>query len=184
MIYMSITLTFVYTKAMPKLTGEELAKLYPRAKTYDELRMGQKQLHELRRPKYIALRTATWTALCIPTTTLTYSLLTKVGLGILSGSTVATLSSVCLSLLLLGFAIAFIYYMWWLIDGVTSKVLITTTLLHASLGGVLVGALALYFYAIRHGHSSLLATAATALVVFVVAFGITTFMLKKQPYSQ
>jgi hypothetical protein len=164
---------------MPKLTEEQLAKLYPAAKTYDELQAKRAELDEIRRPKFVALKIATWTALCVPLIASVFHFLKKVTVGLTSGDTIATLSSVCIGLLLAGFAAAFIYYMWWLAERVASKTILATSLMYTLLAGVLIAAIAAYFYALEHEISALIAVASITSCTFIASVGIVGYLLKR-----
>lgn len=164
---------------MPKLTEEQLAKLYPAAKTYDELQARRAELDEIRRPKFVALKIATWTALCVPLIAGVFHFLEKVAVGLTSGDTITTLSSVCIGLLLTGFAAVFMYYMWWLTESIASKVILATSLLHVLLSAVLAAAVVIYFYALEHEMNALFAVVLMTSCAFIASMGIVGYLLKQ-----
>lgn len=170
----------LYTIVMPQLTEEQLAKLYPTAKTYDELQAKREAIDEIRRPKFVALKIASWTALCVPLIASVFYFLAKVTVGFTSGDTITTLSSVCISLLLVGFNAVFVYYMWWLAESIASKVILATSRMYTLLAATLIGASTAYFYAVEYGINGLLAVAVTTSFTFMLSAGIVSILLKRQ----
>lgn len=127
---------------MPQLTEENLAAIYPTAKTYDELRAERKQLQEQRRPKHVAPKIACFTSFSVPVVTVAYFIIQRVASTMLStsggpGASMAVLTGVCFLILAGIVGLGVLYYLWWLIDGLASKVFVNTPLLYLFLGGVL-----------------------------------------------
>ncbi len=121
---------------MPKLTGEELSKLYPRAKTYDELQQ-EKELRQLaQRPKLAAEKIAFCVALGVLTVFTVYTLVSRVAGSFSDGSVEATMTGVCLAMLLVLFGAAILYSIYKTIDGLVSKTIVTTPQFYTLLGGV------------------------------------------------
>ena len=118
---------------MPRLTGEELSKLYPKAKTYDELQAKHEKIKEIRRPKFVALKIASLTTLIAAAGLGVYATILWLLPSFESGSTGTTMFGVCVALLSAVFGIAAAYYLYSLIDGIASKVFINTTPLYVTL---------------------------------------------------
>ncbi len=129
---------FEYTEYhMPKLTGEELSKLYPQAKSYEELRAEREQIKEVRRPKFVALKIALWTALIVPVALTVYHTVLRLILSIEPESIDGALFGVCLAILAAVVGLAIVYYLYSLIDGVASKIFLSTTPLYFTLAIIL-----------------------------------------------
>lgn len=144
---------------MPHLTEEQIAKLYPRAKTYDEIQAARKDRDEQRRPKFVALKIAFCASLAIliVTTTLYFiqQILSRMFLatGTGTGASLMILSSVCGLIILGALCLSSLYYLWSIIDGIASKTIALTALFHASLIGILciAAAIGIFFYLQGHG---------------------------------
>lgn len=121
---------------MPKLTGEELSKLYPTAKTYDELQQEKEQRQEIMRPKFVAEKIAFCMALGIVVVCTVYAFISGITGTFNDGSVEATMTGVCLTTLLVLLGAAALYYIYKLIDELVSKTIVTTPQFYAMLGGV------------------------------------------------
>lgn len=120
----------VYTKSMPKLTGEELSKLYPHVKTYDELQADRARMDEQRRPKLVALKVAFAAALGvlgIPTVYLIYRMASELISGADEGSISIVMTAVFSSIFLIVVCLAVLYYLYTFIDSLASKTMAIST---------------------------------------------------------
>lgn len=129
---------------MSKLTEEDLAKIYPNAKTYDELQAEHGLLKEQQRPKFVAPKIAFWTSLSVPTVALVYYGAQRVGLTTIggvgpgqTGASMTVLAGVCLVVLFCIIGLVILYYLRSLIDGLASKTLTNTTPLYVVLLGII-----------------------------------------------
>ena len=166
---------------MAKPTGEELSKLYPTPKTYDEHQADLREIQEIRRPKFVELKIGIWTALFIPVVVVVCRIVVGITATFRPGAeTVAVLSGVSGALLSVAAGLGALYYLWWLIDSVASKVIVAPSMLYASLGGSILVALGLCLY-ISYELSMVIAVVGTTLFTFIVAVWLTGFILKKQP---
>lgn len=170
---MSIMLTArVYLNYMSQLTEEELAKIYPRAKSYDELQAERAAREEERRPRFIAAKIATGATLAIPTVVITYLVAIRVTAITPTSSSMSVLAGVCIVILICIAGLAILYYLWSLIEGLASKVIANTPLLYLLLVGILciAGAIGSALYA---HYDTIAATAAATLWTFAASYGVT-----------
>lgn len=127
---------------MAQLSEEKLARIYPSAKTYDQLQAERNLLEERRRPKFVALKIALWTSLSVPIVALVYYGAQRVGLTALrtagpgSNGSMTVLAGVCLVVLFCIMGLVMLYYLRSLIDGLASKALTNTTPLYLVLLGI------------------------------------------------
>lgn len=129
---------------MPQLTEEDVAKLYPRAKSYDELQTEREFREAERRPKYASARIALWASLSVPAITIPYyaslrivAVAYPVAASGSSSSSMAVLAGVSLIILLSMIGLAILYYLRSLIDSIVSKTIVATRLFYLVLIGIL-----------------------------------------------
>lgn len=170
-----------YTVLMAKPTGEELSKLYPTPKTYEERQADLREIQEIRRPKFVELKIGIWTALFIPIVVVVCRIVVGIAATFQPGTgTVVVLSGVSGAFLSIAAGFGTLYYLWWLIDSVASKVIVDPSRLYASLGGIIFATLGLCLYILRYEFSLFQTTTGVTLLTFVAAFWVTRSVLKKQ----
>ncbi len=125
---------------MPQLTEEDLNKIYPRAKTYDELEAARELRAEQARPKLVALKIALWTSLCIPAVVVPYFAALHVVATANTSSSMEVLAGVCFVVLLGIFSLFCLWYLRSHITTLASKVFVSTTLLYTILVAILAAA--------------------------------------------
>lgn len=153
---------------MPKLTGEELSKLYPKAKTYDELQIEREQTEEARRPRFVSLKVALWTTLIAVVAIAVYQAVLLLFPSFESGAVVDVMPGVCGAMLSALLGMAAVYYLYSLIDGVASKVFLNTALLYGAL---------LIVLCICGGLGALLTYLEYSAIVVAVIATLSTFIL-------
>jgi len=156
---------------MPKLTEEDLAKIYPTPKTYDELQTERELREEAKRPKFVAAKIALWASLFVPVVAITgYAALRVARSPETIGSSMAVLAGVCIVILLVIVGLAALYYLWSLIESLASKTIIATSLFSAALLAILglTGGAGVVLY--LYGFHPTVITLIMAAVVFVSSF--------------
>lgn len=123
----------VYTTSMPRLTGEELSELYPKAKSFDQLRAESAQLQELRRPRLVALRIALCTTVCAVALLIAYRLIIHTIPTSQNNDPQVALVGVGMIGLILAATLAVLWYLRSLIENVVSKTIAAPALLYTSL---------------------------------------------------
>lgn len=113
---------------MTQLTEEDLAKIYPTPKTYDQLEAEKKQREEEARPKFVALKIASWMTLSVPTVIITWYATRHIVATFRAPSSMAILAGVCLTMLVCIAGLAILYYLWWLIEKLAYKTMVATSL--------------------------------------------------------
>lgn len=121
---------------MPKLTGKELSNLYPKAKTFDEMRAESKQIQELRRPRFVPAKVATWVTLGGITVLTAYYLIARI-MNDLSDDAMQALTSMSFAGIIAVGAVASVFYLRSLIDGLASRIIVSMPLLYTMLGIIL-----------------------------------------------
>ena len=112
---------------MPKLTGEELSRIYPQAKTYDELHAQREAIKEARRPKFVAIKIASCTALIAAVALAFYQIILRLLPLFESAEVGSVMLGVCSLVLSVIISLVTIYYLYSVIDDVASKILASTT---------------------------------------------------------
>lgn len=162
---------------MPKLSGKELSELYPKAKTFDEIRNERALIAEQRRPRLVPAKVGLWTALTVPVVFTAYHLVVRVLISHIGTSAGPTLSGVSLSLLICVTAVALLWYLYSLIDGTASKVLAAMPLLYGTLTTILFLAGSAFATLLGLGYDATVVALIITLVVFLVAYGATQLIL-------
>lgn len=121
---------------MPKLTGQELSDLYPKAKTFDELQAASDEIQELHRPRFVPAKIASWTTLGV-IAVLVVSRQIEGIMSNLSDDAMQVLTSVSFAGILALGAIAILLYLRSLIDELASKIIVSMPLLYTALGVIL-----------------------------------------------
>lgn len=166
---------------MPKLTGEELSALYPKAKTYDELQE-ERRLRDLeRRPTFVKEKIALYTSLGIPTVFVAYFIVQRTSEALFreGANTGPVLTGVCFSILTLLVATAALYYLYTLINGLASKVFLDTSLLYLLLITVLCAGIGIGVFLVQaQGYNFMLTAAAATLATFALSFAAGSLFKK------
>jgi hypothetical protein len=163
---------------MPKLQGKGLSDLYPKPKTYDQLKAEREEVQLARRPRFVAPKIALWSTAGMFTVLAAYGLITLIINDHLS-SAGAVISGTFFSFLVCLAGMAAIFYVYTLINSVISRTLISSTALYSALliilviNGVLIQLLA------QNRLNIFLAMFSALLFNFVVAYFAVRFLLKR-----
>jgi hypothetical protein len=161
---------------MTQLSEEDLAKIYPTAKTYDELQAERELRREQGRPKHMPIKIALWASLSVPIIALIYEMAQRVGLTTLNSAagqtnaSMTVLTGVCIVILLGILGLASLYYLWSLINGLASKTLVNTTPLYFMLAGALLTATGISIVLHLYTYNFVVITLVPMVWVFIVSF--------------
>lgn len=130
---------------MSKLNGKELSELYPKQKSYDELRdeAGRRQL--ARQPRFTSIKIAIWASLGVFAVLMAYDLIAYIIKRSFSSPNEAIFSA-SFSILLSLATLAALLYFYTLINNLVAKVLVSSAILYAAL--VSIGIIAGFILAI------------------------------------
>lgn len=117
---------------MTKLRGKELSELYPRPKTYDELKAEHEARNIARQPRFIAIKCAVSTTLGTFTIFTSYKLIEFVLQGGMSSPTTALAAAAFSIFIGLG-AIAILWYLYSIIDRLVTVSMSSTNLFYTCL---------------------------------------------------
>lgn len=109
---------------MPEVDRTKLSELYPRPKTYTELKQERVRINEIRRPKHVPLKSAGYSTGTLLAGLIAVSVITSILTGNMS-STGQVLALVCFSILVGLMAFAVIGYLLINMNSLMSKVLIS-----------------------------------------------------------
>lgn len=157
---------------MPKLNGKELSDLYPKPKTYVQLKAERKEAQLARRPQFVALKIALWATLTIPIALAAYHFI--VGVMNNLSSTGAVLAATSFSFLICLIGIAAIFYLYTLTNGLILKTSLSATTLYFALLIILVASGALLQLLVQ----SQVSVSVAALPVFLFNFLATYFAVR------
>ena len=164
---------------MPKLTPEDLSRLYPQAKSFDELE-AERRLRDLERyPRFVSEKISLCTALCGATVFAVYHLVLRTMAGSLS-SAGSVLSGVSFSILVLAAGMATLWYLYSLIDGLVSRVITAASLLYGALAGVLFVSGLVHATLARFAIVGMPAIATTLLLSFLLAYFSVRLIIRHQ----
>lgn len=155
---------------MPKITEEDLANIYPRAKSYDELQAEREQREIAGRPKFVAAKIALWASLMVPVAFAVYFVMLYLMTTIRAGSTGGALFSVSFATLSAVIGLSAVYYLYSRIDDLVSKTVASSSILYGILAVTLCAAGGMGATLQSHGYNLITAIAAATFTVFVVSF--------------
>ena len=141
----------LYTVTMPQLTEEELAKIYPAAKSYDEVQEEREQLQEKRRPKLVALKVGAYVAAAVAFTITAYILTTKLIKATIpevgsAASTASVMIGVFGMCLIGAVTIGIVYYLYTLTSSLLYRTFAASSFPTALLGAVFVATVTLAWF--------------------------------------
>jgi len=161
---------------MPKLQGKELSDLYPKPKTYDQLKAEREQVQLAHRPRFVAPKVALWSTAAIFTVLAAYGFITLI-MGHLS-SAGAVISNTFFSFLVCLVGMAVIFYLYTLINGLVPRTPLSSTVLYAALFIILVVS-GVVMQLLVQRQLNIFLTAFTALLFnFAAAYFTVRFLLK------
>lgn len=106
---------------MPELRGKELSELYPKPKSFEELKSERKARLIARQPKHVSVKISAWSTLILATSLLTYSAFAALFSDTLTSTGDAFFRAG--SFILIGLlAVAVIFYLYLLIRDVSSEI--------------------------------------------------------------
>ena len=161
---------------MPKLNGKELSELYPKPKTYEQLKTEREQAQLARKPRFVALKIASWSTAAVFTVLAAYNLITLIMTNRLS-SAEAVLSGVSFSFLACLAAMAAIFYLYTLINALAPRTPISSTILYTALPIILVISGVLMQLFVQNRLNTLLAMFLALLFNFAVTSLAIRFLL-------
>jgi hypothetical protein len=122
---------------MPKLQGKELSDLYPKPKTYDQLKAEREQAQLARKPRLVAPKIALWSTATLLTVLGAYNFITLILSDHLS-SAGAVISGASFSFLVCLAGMAIIFYLYTLIGSLLPRTPLSSTVLYSTLLIILV----------------------------------------------
>lgn len=163
---------------MPKLQGKELSDLYPKPKTYDQLKAEREQVQLAHKPRFIASKIASWSTAAILTALGVYSFITLIMNDHLS-SAGAVISGTSFSFLVCLVGMAVIFYLYTLINGLIPRTPLSSTVLYVALLIILVISGALMQLLVQSQFNIFLAAFAALSFNFLVTYFTVRFLLKR-----
>lgn len=165
---------------MPKLTGQELSDLYPKAKTFDELQAATQEIQELRRPRLVPIKVATWVTLGVVSILVAYYLIARI-MSNLSDDAMQVLTSVGLSGTIAVGAVAMVIYLRSLIDELASRIIVSMPLLYTALGTIVGISGSIFGVFVQYiGYDSLFTASLVLPFVFFATYAATLLIMKHQ----
>lgn len=163
---------------MPKLSGKDLASLYPKPKTFDEFETERKQRDAARRPRLVPLKISLWMTLGMAIVLATYELVRRIMAGSLS-SEGAVIFGLTTSILIVSVAGAVLFYLYSLITSLTIKTLIFTSRLYAALAVIVFLACIILTALAEFGYGTMLTIVILLLLVFLTTYFVVGFVIKR-----
>lgn len=166
---------------MAQLTEEELARLYPTPKTFDEQQAERAVIDELRRPKFPALQMSLWLAASVPVMLVVYHANSYLVSALNEfSSTGEVLAGVSFGLLTLILGVLLLYYFYTQFDALVSKTISATPVLYRLLAGMFFATGASFTALGQLERSDTGVAVATTLVAFALSFAVISYVLKRQ----
>lgn len=162
---------------MSKLSGKELSDLYPKPKTYEQLKVEQEQAAPARKPRFVAPKIALWSASAIFTVLVAYEFIVFF-IGSNLDSSFAVISGVSASFLVCAAAMAVLFYLYTLAGNLLRKTLLSSTVLYVSLSIVLIACGYVLQVLLQNQLPLAIAGAIVLLVTFSITYFVTKFLLK------
>ncbi len=156
---------------MTKLRGKELSELYPRPKTYDELKAERETRSIARQPRFIATKCAASTALGTLTMLATYKLIESILKGGVSSPTTA-LAAAAFSIFLGMGSIAILGYLYSLINRYATVSMSSSNLFYACLVTIVILCSLLLTILLSSSVSYLISLAVVLFIAYVSTFVI------------
>lgn len=164
--------------SMPKLQGKELSDLYPKPKTYDQLKAEREEDQLARRPRLVAPKIALWSTAIMFTVLVAYGFITLIMNDHLS-SAGAVISGVSFSFLVCLTSMAVIFYVYTLLNSLVPKTPLSSTVLYAALLIILVISGVLMQLLVQNQLNIFLAMFSALLFNFVITYFAVRFLLKR-----
>lgn len=161
---------------MPKLTGKDLASLYPRPKTFDELAQERERREKDRRPRFAPLKISLWVTLGVTLVLVAYELVSRIIMGSLS-SEGAVIFGVSASVLLTAFVGAIMFYLYSLIRGIAAQILIFTSRLYTVLVAIVFIAAGILAALAQLGYNNIFTTVIVLLLIFSATYFAVNFVI-------
>ena len=162
---------------MPKLRGKELSDLYPKPKTYDQLKAEREEVRLAHRPRFVASKIALWSTAVMFTVLAAYGFITMIMNDHLS-SAGAVISGVSFSFLVCLAGLAVIFYIYTLVNNLIPRTPLSSTILYAALLIILVISGVLMQLLAQNQLNIFLAMFSALLFNFVVTYFAVRFLLK------
>lgn len=162
---------------MPRLRGKELSDLYPKPKTYDQLKVERERAQLARQPKFVAPKIALWSTSSVLIVFITYSLIALIMNNHLS-SAGAVISGTSFSFLACLAGMAVLFYLYRLISELASKTSLGSVL-YVALLLVLVTSGLLLQLLVRNQLNAVLAIPIVLLFNFAITYFCVGFLLKR-----
>ena len=156
---------------------KELSDLYPKPKTYEQLEAERERIQQARKPKFVALKLATWSATFVFIALATYGAVTLIMNSHLS-SAGAVIAGTSFSFLVCLVGMAAAFYLYTLIKSLLTKVSLSGAALFTALLVVFVLSGLLMQLLVHYRTDILLSAAATLSFDFLAAYFVLGLLLK------
>lgn len=168
-----------YTTSMPKLTEEQLARLYPTAKTYDEVQAKHAIRNEIRRPTFLILKVGFQTALGVAITLTTYHLLSRLITTTSFASMGGTMTTVCGVILAGIILVAILYYLYSLTNALLSVTYVNPTLPMGLITSIFFLAIVVFWFLLQANYNHIAISALLVVTTFILACCVVTISPKQ-----
>jgi len=164
---------------MPKiLQGKELSDLYPKPKTYDQLKAEREQVQLAHRPRFVAFKIASWSTTTTFTVLAAYGFITLIMSDHLS-SAGAVISGTSFSFLVCLAGMAVMFYLYTLLNSLIPRTPLSSTVLYTVLLIILVVSGVLMQLLVQNQLNIFLAVLSALLFNFAVTYLTVWFLLRR-----
>lgn len=160
---------------MPKLQGKELSVLYPKPKTYNQLKAEREEAQLARRPRFVAPKIALWSTTVMFTTLAVYGFIVSLMSNLSSAGSVLAGTSFSFLFCLAGIAV--IFYLYTLTNSLILRTSLSATTLYSALLIILVANGALLQLLVQNRLSIFDAVFPALLLNFIATYCAVRFLL-------
>jgi len=159
------------------VSGKELSDLYPKPKTYEQLKAEREQVQLARKPRFVAPKIASWSTAALFTVLAAYGFITLIMSDHLS-SAGAVISGTSFSFLVCLASMAVMFYLYTLINSLVPRTSLSSTVLYVALFIILVVSGVVMQLLVQRQFNIFLAAFTALLFNFAVAYFTVRFLLK------
>lgn len=160
---------------MPKLQGKELSDLYPKPKTYNQLKAEREEAQLARRPRFVAPKIALWSMAVMLTTLAAYGFIASLMSNLSSAGSVLAGTSFSFLICLAGIAV--IFYLYTLTNDLILRTSLSAMTLYSVVLIILVAGGALLQLLIQNRLSTLAAVFPALVLNFIATYCAVRFLL-------